>query len=218
MGLGPLSSPGVTSLEQPIARFPPGAAFGSDGQEETVSPLRLWSHLVWPWASVSLSTPWGLEAGALGLTLHGSPNPGLQLASQPPRRPSLGVAATALSGHLENIQRQRPAPWFSLSWTFDHRTVSSDTWAGRLHSCPLSEGVDLQSSSCPGALNKLRHLGFGSDDRWAPEPRQSLLCRHLVAILQREHSASLHHSPQERRVGHRQDPSPALHPSYLGLA
>lgn len=44
VGLGPLSSPGVTSLEQPIARFPPGAAFGSDGQEETASPLRPWSH------------------------------------------------------------------------------------------------------------------------------------------------------------------------------
>ena len=162
--------------------------------------------------------PWGLEAGALGLTLHGSPNPGLRLASQPLRRPSLGVAATALSGHLENIQGQRPAPWFSLPWTFYHRIVSSDTWAGRLPSCPLSEGVDLQSSSCPGPLNKLRHLGFRSDDRWAPEPRQSLLCHHQVAIRQHECSAFLHQPPQERRVGHRQDPSPALRPSSLGLA
>ena len=42
--------------------IPPGAAFGSDGQEGTVSPLRLWNHLVWLWASVSLSAPLGARS------------------------------------------------------------------------------------------------------------------------------------------------------------
>ena len=82
------------------------------------------------------------------------------------------------------------------------------SWAGRLYSCPRVWTLSPQVSQGPRASSIIQCLG--PDDRWAPQPQQRLHGQPQVANLPPEFSVVLRHPPRETRVGHRQDPGPAL--------
>ena len=185
--------------EKPMARLPPGLLLALMVKRNQFLPETP-ERTAWLWASACTSTHWGLEAGARGLTApHGSPYLGLRQASQPP----LGAAVTAEWAFGDYSEPNTSPGGFLVLDIFPQNTASP----GLAGSTPAQGCGDLVLKFPRAPEQALSFSVWGQMTGGPPNHSRGSVGtpRWQTCSL-----SALFSFAAETRVGHRQDPGPAL--------